>query len=211
MAWLPLRRYLILPQRSREQCKPTFLLEGQKRARLEDTPRKRAGSLNGPEHDDKTWVTLTKRQSSSAQYEWAMEEGGVDGSRGRGDSQVSSPVVSKMIPVLTFLCSKPSTISTINQFILCFPRSLSCEGLRGLVSAGKKIRVLPEAPSPKEKDLTVCIMKGQCTAQVDGEGCEPAGAADIERQGAGGEGWGGQESNGLESLEHTWAEQMLGR
>lgn len=201
-----------MPQRSREQWKPTFLLEGQKRARLEDTPRKRAGGLNGPEHDDQTWVTLTKRQSSSAQYEWAMKEGGVGGSGGRGDSQVSSPVVSKMIPVLKFLCSKPSTISTINQFILCFPRSLSCKGLRGLVSAGKKIRVLwPEAPSPKEKDLTVCIMMGQCTAQVDGEGCEPAGAADIERQGAGGEGWGRQESNGLESLECAWAEPMLGR
>lgn len=59
------------------------------------------------------------------------------------------------------------------------------------MSAGKKIRVLwPEAPPPKEKDLTVCIMMGQCTAQVDGEGCEPAGAADIERSRAGASGVG---------------------
>lgn len=76
--------------------------------------RKRAGGLRGPEHDDKE-PALTKQQCSSAQCEWALEEG-----RWMGDIQVKSRRVAKIIPEFYFSYSKSSMISTISQCTLCF-------------------------------------------------------------------------------------------
>lgn len=53
---------------------------------------------------------------------------------GKGDIQVSSPVISKMIPVVGSY-SKLSTFSTINQFTVSPKAFILC--LQGAMKAGK--------------------------------------------------------------------------